>query len=86
MNYQQFQQSVLRQGKPLLTRNAYADYMCFQRAEHFSLDELRLCMEGLFDADLRLKSTGSQPRLVLEKWVLSICLGVQRKRRERGTA
>jgi DNA polymerase-3 subunit delta len=79
MTYQQFQQGVLREGKPLLTRNPYADYMCFQRAEHFSLDELRLCMEGLFDADLRLKSTGSQPRLVLEKWILGMCLGSPRK-------
>jgi DNA polymerase III subunit delta len=78
MTYPQFQQNVLTEGKPLLTRNPYADYMCFQRAEHFSLDELCLCMEGLFDADLRLKSSGSQPRLVLEKWILGICLGLQR--------
>lgn len=81
MTYQQFQQIVLRYAKPLLTRNPYADYMCFQRAEHFSLDELRVGMEGLFEADLRLKSTGSQPRLVLEKWILSMCLDVQRKQR-----
>jgi hypothetical protein len=52
--------------------------MCFQRAEHFSLDELCLCMEGLFDADLRLKSSGAQPRLVLEKWILGVCLGSPR--------
>jgi DNA polymerase-3 subunit delta len=78
MTYQQFQQSVLTDGRPLLTRNPYADYMCFQRAEHFSLDELCLCMEGLFDADLRLKSSGSQPRLVLEKWILGLCLGSRR--------
>ena len=81
MTYQQFQQNVLRGDKPLLTRNPYADYMCFQRAEHFSLDELWVGMEGLFEADLQLKSTGSQPRLVLEKWILSMCLGVQRKQR-----
>ena len=78
MTYQQFQQSVLTEGKPLLTRNPYADYMCFQRAEHFSLDELCLCMKGLFDADLSLKSSGSQSRLVLEKWILGLCLGLRR--------
>jgi DNA polymerase III subunit delta len=83
MTYQQFQQNVLTEGKPLLTRNPYADYMCFQRAQHFSLDELRLCMEGLFDADLRLKSSGSQARLVLEKWILGICLGLRAKKDSR---
>jgi len=75
MTYQQFQQNILKQGAPLLMRNPYADYMCFQRAERFSLDELRTCMDGLYDADLRLKSSGSQPRLVLESLILSMCLG-----------
>ena len=86
MNYQQFQQTVLKPGRPLLTRNPYADYMCFQRAEHFSLDGLSWSLEGLFDSDLRLKSTGSQPRLVLERWILGMCLGSPQKshRRERG--
>jgi DNA polymerase-3 subunit delta len=83
MTYQQFQQSVLTEGKPLLTRNPYADYMYFQRAQHFSLDELCLSMEGLFDADLCLKSSGSQPRLVLEKWILGICLGLRAKKDSR---
>jgi DNA polymerase-3 subunit delta len=78
MSYQQFQQNVLPQGAPLLTRNPYADYMCFQRAERFSLADLRAYMEGIFDADLRLKSSGSQARLVLEKLLLGMCLGGQR--------
>jgi DNA polymerase-3 subunit delta len=82
ITYQQFQQRVLTGGKPLLTRNPYADYLCFQRAEHFSLDELCLCMEGLFDADLRLKSSGRQPRLVLEKWILGLCLGLRRVKKD----
>jgi DNA polymerase-3 subunit delta len=75
MSYQQFQQTILPQGAPLLTRNPYADYMCFQRAERFSLTDLRAYMEGIFDADLRLKSSGSQARLVLEKLLLGMCLG-----------
>jgi hypothetical protein len=33
----------------------------------------------LFDADFRLKSSASQPRFVLEKLILSVCLGSLRK-------
>jgi DNA polymerase-3 subunit delta len=83
MTYPQFQQIVLKQGTPLLGRNPYADYVCFQRAERFSVAELRSFMERLFDADLRLKSSGSQPRVVLEKLFLEVCLG-GRKRNPHG--
>jgi len=82
MSYQQFQQTILKQGAPLLTRNPYADYMCFQRAERFSLTDLRFYMEELFDADLRLKSSGSQPRIVMEKLILSMCLSGQSDKRQ----
>lgn len=74
MSYQHFQQQVLPQGTPLLTRNAYADYMCFERANQFSLSELRAHMEGIFDTDLRLKSSGSDPRLIMERLLLGMCL------------
>jgi DNA polymerase-3 subunit delta len=79
MSYSQFQQQVLKDGAPLLTRNPYADYMCFQRAEGFSLNELSSYMHGLFEADLRLKSSGNQPRLVLEKLIFHMCLGMRRE-------
>ncbi|HVR16884.1 MAG TPA: hypothetical protein VMS25_11045, partial [Candidatus Limnocylindrales bacterium] len=85
MSYQQFQQTVLKQGSPLITRNPYADYMCFQRAERFSLGELRSHMEQLFAADYRLKSSSNQPRLVLERLILGMCLGA-RKAGERNQA
>jgi DNA polymerase-3 subunit delta len=75
MSYSQFQQTVLKQGVPLLTRNPYADYMCFQRAERFSLADLRGHMEELFVSDYRLKSSGSQPRLILERLIFSLCRG-----------
>jgi DNA polymerase III subunit delta len=81
MSYQQFQQAVLRPGVPLLTRNPYADYMCYQRAEHFSLAELRGHMEGIFDADARLKSSRTDPRLVMEQLILKMCLGGRRRAR-----
>jgi DNA polymerase-3 subunit delta len=80
MSFQQFQQTILAQGAPLLSRNPYADYLCFQRAERFSLNELHSYMEGIFDADLRLKSSGSQARLVLEKLLLAMCLGASRSK------
>ena len=85
MSYQQFQQTVLKQGSPLIARNPYADYMCFQRAERFSLGELRSHMEQLFAADYRLKSSGNQPRLVLERLILGMCLRA-RKAGERNQA
>jgi DNA polymerase-3 subunit delta len=80
MSYQQFQQLAAKQGVPMLTRSPYADYMCFQRAERFALTELVAHMEGLFDADFRLKSSGSQPRLVMEKLILGMCLGERNSR------
>ena len=81
LTYQQFQQNVLRQGAPILTRNPYADYMCFQRADQFSLGELRACLTSSYETDLRLKSTGNDPRLVMEKLILDMCLGSRKESR-----
>ena len=75
MSFAQFQQTVLKQGAPLVARSPYADYTCFQHAERFTLTDLRSYMERLFDADFRLKSSGNQPRLVMEKLILDMCLG-----------
>lgn len=80
MSYPQFQQRVLPQGAPVLTRNPYADYMCFERADRFSVSELRTHMEGIFDTDLRLKSSGCDPRLVMERLLLGMCLRPRGKR------
>ncbi len=79
MTYQQFQQSVLKQGSPLLNRNPYADYLCFQRAESFSLTALRSSMERIYKADLSLKSTASMHRLVMERLIVGMCLGTRLK-------
>jgi len=59
--------------------------MCFQRAERFSLADLSSYMEGLFDADLRLKSSAGQPRLVMEKLILGMCLSKQRSKAQTST-
>ena len=84
MSYTQFQQQMLQGGKPLLTRNAYADYMCLQRAEKFSLHELLTHLKAIYDADLRLKSKASDPRIVLEQLILGMCLGASRPNDLRG--
>jgi DNA polymerase-3 subunit delta len=81
LTYQQFQQNVLREGAPILTRNPYADYMCFQRADQFSLSELLACLASSYDADLLLKSAGNHPRLVMEKLILHMCLGLPKQNR-----
>jgi len=82
ISYQQFQQIAAKQGTTALTRSPYADYMCFQRAERFAMPELVVHMESLFDADLRLKSSGGQPRLVMEKLILGMCLAARRNQRQ----
>jgi DNA polymerase-3 subunit delta len=77
MTYQQFQQSVLRQGAPLVNRNPYADYLCFQRADNFSIAALRTAMERIYEADLSLKSSASMQRLVMERLIIGMCLGTR---------
>jgi DNA polymerase-3 subunit delta len=79
MSYQQFQDALRRLN--VSTRNPYGDYMNFQRAERFSMNELRAQMESVFYADLRLKSSGTQSRMVMEQLLLGMCLGSKRKRR-----
>jgi DNA polymerase III subunit delta len=80
LSYSQFQQTVLRQGdSPLGGRNPFADYMCLQRAERFSLAELSSFMQGLFEADLGLKSS-AEPRIVLEQFFLEMCLSSAKRR------
>ncbi|HEY7559565.1 MAG TPA: DNA polymerase III subunit delta [Candidatus Binatia bacterium] len=75
MSYPQFQQQAWPQGTPLLTRNPYGDYMCLRRAERFSMNELCRYMDCIHNADSRLKSSGGNPRLVMERLILGMCLG-----------
>jgi hypothetical protein len=37
------------------------------------------------EADLRLKSSGGQPHIVLEQLFLEMCLGVRRRRLDSGS-
>jgi DNA polymerase III delta subunit len=74
ITYAQFQQNVLQQGAPLLSRNGYSDYMCFQRAASFSLGALLAHLKAVHEADLHLKSSAGEPRLVMEKLIFAMCL------------
>jgi DNA polymerase III delta subunit len=73
MSSQEFQSKVLQRGAPLLTRNPYADYMSFQRAENFTTEELVNDLHLIYQTDIRLKSTGSPPLMVMERLVLEMC-------------
>jgi DNA polymerase-3 subunit delta len=73
MSFNQFQGSVLPNGAPLLTRSAYGDYMCFQRADHFRITELLRYLELICQTDIRLKSSGGAPARVMERLVLQMC-------------
>jgi DNA polymerase-3 subunit delta len=74
MSYTQFQKDILDQGQPLLSRNGYADYMCLQRASTFSLAALVSHLKAVHDADLRLKSSIGQPRLIMETLIVAMCV------------
>ncbi len=75
MTYPQFQISVLQQGAPLLSRSPYADYMSFKTAENFTTQELLQFLGWIYQADIRLKSTGNPPRMVMERLILEMCHG-----------
>ncbi|MEK7378674.1 MAG: DNA polymerase III subunit delta, partial [Candidatus Binatota bacterium] len=65
MTYLQFQKSVLQGGPPLVTRTPYGDYMAFQKADNFTTAKLLRYLEEVYQADIRLKSTGNPPRMVM---------------------
>jgi DNA polymerase-3 subunit delta len=73
MSYPEFQRSVLQDGAPLPAANPYAAYMSFKNAENFPADELARYLELLCQADIRLKSSGNPPRIVMERLVLEMC-------------
>ncbi|MBI3058228.1 MAG: hypothetical protein HYY81_02795, partial [Deltaproteobacteria bacterium] len=73
MTYLQFQKSVLQGGPPLVTRTPYGDYMAFQKADNFTTAKLLRCREEIYQADVRLKSTGHPPRMVMERLILEMC-------------
>jgi DNA polymerase-3 subunit delta len=73
MTYPQFQATILKQGSPLVARSPYGDYMSFRTAENFTTQELLRDLEWIYQADIRLKSSASPPRMVMERLVLEMC-------------
>jgi DNA polymerase-3 subunit delta len=80
MSYQQFQASIPEQGMPVLTRSMYGDYMTFTKADNFTSQELLRFLDSIYQTDIRLKSTGHSPRILMERLILEMCRGsAQRK-------
>jgi len=54
-------------------KNPYPVYQMLLKSERFAMDELIAVLELLSQTDLSLKSTGQNPRLLLERLILFIC-------------
>jgi DNA polymerase-3 subunit delta len=53
--------------------NPYPVYILLQKSEKYTIAELIDAFECLSRADMRLKSTGQRPKLILEEAILKIC-------------
>lgn len=53
--------------------NPYPLFLMLQKSEKFSKSDLLEAIQSLSEADLQLKTSGRNPRLVLEKVILHIC-------------
>jgi DNA polymerase-3 subunit delta len=54
-------------------KNAYPIFQLFNKSERYTKEELLEAVNSLNEADKKLKSSGQNPKLVLEKVVLDIC-------------
>lgn len=73
MSYTEFQQRVPADTEGLPTKSPYANYLTLQRAERFSLPELKGFLQLIQQTDARLKSSGHQPQAVMERLILEMC-------------
>ncbi len=73
MSYAEFQKQVPPDTEGLPTASPYANYLTLQRAEKFTLPELKTFLRLLRDTDARLKSSGHQPQAVMERLILEMC-------------
>ncbi len=55
-------------------KNFYPIFMMLQKSDKFTKNELLYALECLSKADLRLKKTVQNPKLVLEDALLKICM------------
>jgi DNA polymerase-3 subunit delta len=54
-------------------KNAYPVYQLFLKSECFTKDDLADALELLNQADTQIKSTGQDPKLILERAIFGIC-------------
>jgi DNA polymerase-3 subunit delta len=54
-------------------KNSYPIFQLFKKSERFSKEELLEAVDSLNQTDKRLKSSGQNPKLVLENIIFSIC-------------
>lgn len=79
MDYRAFQRAVLPELQkhegllPTTTVHPFVLYKTLLQAENFSFDELTQGLACCLDTDRRLKSSGQDPKLVLEDLVIRLC-------------
>lgn len=73
MSYREFEQRVPADTEGLPTRSPYANYLTLQRAERFTLAELKGFLRLIRETDARLKSSGHRPQAVMERLILEMC-------------
>jgi len=83
MDYGRFQKAVYPTLKPgagkgeeqvdLVSQHPYVVYQALKNAGRFTRSELTGFMEMLVQIDIALKSTGQDPRLLLERFLLAVC-------------
>ena len=73
MSYTEFQQRVPADTEGLPTKSPYANYLTLQRAERFTLSELKGFLRLIQQTDTRLKSSGHRPQAVMERLILDMC-------------
>lgn len=75
LSYQEFQRVLPQDLVGLPTRSPYVNYLTLQRAEKFTLRELKTYRGLIQDADRRLKSSGQVARAAMERLLIEMCLG-----------
>jgi DNA polymerase-3 subunit delta len=83
MDYGRFQKTVLPAVKQpvaegedppaIASQHPYVVYQALKNAERFTQNELAADLELLFRTDLALKTTGQDPRLLLERVLITVC-------------
>jgi len=59
--------------------NAFPVYQLLKKSERFSESDLLEALDAVNEADMKLKSSPLQPRLILERVVLQICASASPK-------